>query len=131
MLRRNLLKYLLALSTANFISPEKLFAVKDNILYELVSVSIESTFELEQTFSSFPIEYEEPKPPIMTVRIEYKNGSIYKFAGNVKEWILNKEISKEWRVTYIELFDDSIVIHANNGKCFIELLKNDEYNSSN
>jgi hypothetical protein len=63
MLRRSLFKYLLALSTANFISPEKLFAVKDNILYELVSVSIESTFELEKTFSSFPIEYEEPKPP--------------------------------------------------------------------
>jgi hypothetical protein len=134
MLRRSLLKYLSVLSTAIFISPEKLFAVKDNILYELVSVSIESTFELEQTFSSFPIEYEEPKPPIMTVRIEYKNGSIYEFVGNVKEWILNKgynEISKEWRVTYIELFDDSIVIHTNNGKCFIELLKNDEYNSSN
>jgi hypothetical protein len=130
MLRRSLLKYLLALSTANFISLEKLFAVKDNILNELVSVSIETTFELEQTFG-FPVVYEEPKPPITTVRIEYKNGSIYEFVGNIKEWMLNKEISKENRVTDIELFDDSIVIHTNNGKCFIELLKNDEYNSSN
>jgi hypothetical protein len=129
MLRRSLFKYLLALSTATFISPEKLFAVKDNILNELVSVSIETTFELEQTFG-FPVEYEEPKPPITTVRIEYKNGSVYEFVGNVKRWMLNKEISKENRVTDIELFDDCIVIHTNNGKCFIGLLKNDEYNSA-
>jgi hypothetical protein len=130
MLRRSLLKYLSVLSTAIFISPEKLFTVKDNILNELVSVSIETTFELEQIFG-FPFECEEHKPPITTVRIEYKNGSIYEFVGNIKEWMLNKEISKENRVTDIELFDDSIVIHTNNGKCFIELLKNNEYNSSN
>jgi len=131
MLRRSLLKYLSVLSTATFISPEKLFAVKDNILSELVSVSIETILELEQTFSSFPAIYEEPKPPIIIVRIEYKNGNVYEFAGNVKKWILNKKIFKEYRVTDIELSNNSMVIHTNNGKCFIELLKNDEYNSSN
>jgi hypothetical protein len=126
MLRRDLLKYLSVLYTSTLISPEKLLAVN-----EIVNVSIETILELEQTFSSFPAIYEEPKPPITIVRIEYKNGNVYEFAGNVKKWILNKEIFKEYRVTDIELSDNSMVIHTNNGKCFIELLKNDEYNSSN
>lgn len=126
MLRRDLLKYLSVLYTSTLIFPEKLLAIN-----EIVNVSIETILELEQTFSSFPAVYEEPKPPITIVRIEYKNGNVYEFAGNIKKWILNKEIFKEYRVTDIELSNNSMVIHTNNGKCFIELLKNDEYNSSN
>lgn len=108
MLRRDLFKYLAALSTATLIVPETLFGAKDDIL----SVTIKSTFDL--------VAYEEPKPVITTVSVEYKDGSIYEFVGNRKTWILNKEISKEFYITDIELFDSSVVLHTNQGKCLIE-----------
>lgn len=121
MLRRDLFKYLTALFTTTLIVPETSLGARDDIL----SITIKSTFELEQIFTTGLVAYEEPKPKlfITTVSIEYKNGSIYEFVGNSITWILNKEISKEFYITDIELFDSGVVLYTNNGKCVIENLQ--------
>lgn len=121
MLRRDLFKYLAALSTATLIAPETLFAAKYSILNEVASLCIMTTFELEQIFTSGLIAFEEPESLITTVSIEYKDGSTYEFVGNFKKWILTKESSeKEFNILDLELFNDSVVIHTNHGQCVIE-----------
>jgi hypothetical protein len=121
MLRRDLLKYLAALSTATLVVPQTLLATNNSVFNKIAKLNITSSCELEQiyTLGLVAFAYEEPQPITTTVLIEYKNGSTYEFVGEHKTWVL-KKTSEEFTILDVELFDNSVVIHTTYGQCVVE-----------
>jgi hypothetical protein len=120
MLRRDLLKYLEALSTATLVVPKTLLATDNSIFDKIAKLNITSSFELEQIYTLGLLSgYPEPSPITTTVLIKYKDGSTYEFVGEHKKWVL-KETSEEFTILDVELFDNSVVIHTTHGECIIE-----------